>query len=83
MESKQLKKVNYKPVLKDVKSKHAEDKQAKNSIQALFSTFYLTTKEILSKISHLKQQTDFTKMKSIDLIKALKGTVFKTQLNKL
>ena len=34
-------------------------------------------------MSQLKNQTGFLQMKNIDLCQALKGTVFKTQLNQL
>ena len=48
-----------------------------------FRTFYNAIKKTLVKMSQLKNQTGFLQMKNIDLCQALKGTVFKTQLNQL
>ena len=51
--------------------------------EAYHRTFYNVIKKTFAKISLLKEQTFFVQIKNIDLCQALKGTMFKTQLNQL
>ena len=43
----------------------------------------MTIQKTLSEMCQLKEEGDFVKMENIDLCQVLKGTVFKTRLNKL
>ena len=53
------------------------------SFQNYFSSVYLTIQKTLAEMCQLKEQADFVQMENIDLCQALKGTVFKTNLNNL
>ena len=83
MDNNQANKAKSKSDLNKVNNKSGKKDQEIRSIQELISTFYLAIKETLSKMSQLKEQVNFVQMKNIDLCHALKGTVFKTQINKL
>ena len=47
-----------------------------------FSSVYLKIQETLAEMCQMKEEEDFVKMQNIDLCQALKGTIFKTRLNK-
>ena len=66
-----------------IKGQKLESIMQTKDFQSVFSTFYNAIKKTLVKMSQLRKQTGFLQMKNIDLCQALKGTVFKTQLNQL
>ena len=53
------------------------------NIEDRFSKFYVTIQKVLSEMRTKEEEKEFLQMKNIDLCKALKGTIFNTQLNKL
>ena len=66
-----------------IKNHDEKTKMQIRGIQSLFSSVYLTIQKTLAEMCQLKEQADFVQMENIDLCQALKGTVFKTNLNNL
>ena len=71
------------PSLETIENENVMTREQLRGIQSLFSTICETLQSTLSEMCQLKEEEDFVKMENIDLCQALKGTVFKTRLNKL